>query len=54
MEKALTGVLVNTFTPEHLREIMQLVQLDEECKVDFKLFAGLAAMTERLLYTRFL
>ncbi len=46
----MSGVLVNTITPEEIQEICDMVQLEEEPKVDFKLFAGMAALAERILY----
>ena len=54
LEKALKEALVDTISPEEVTEMIDLVQLNENSKVDQKLFVGIAAMTERLLYPRFL
>ena len=53
LDKALQDVLVNTITSEDTRRICELVGLDQDGSVDFKLFAGIAAMAERMLYPKF-
>ncbi|KAK2163962.1 hypothetical protein LSH36_71g01027 [Paralvinella palmiformis] len=54
LDKALKEALVDTVTSDDVSEIIQLVGLTNSSKIDQKLFTGMAAMTERMLYPKFL
>ena len=53
LDKTLKEVLVNTITSEQIQDILKLLDVDEQTKVDFKLFAGMAAYAERVLYPKY-
>lgn len=46
-------VLINTITSEEILTVLRLTSLEENSKVSLKLFSGLAAMAERLLYPKY-
>ncbi|XP_052829511.1 uncharacterized protein LOC128249593 [Octopus bimaculoides] len=48
LEVALRDVAVNSFSVEKLKIIGSLVNLNETSTIDYKLFAGMAALAERL------
>lgn len=51
---ALTDVLIHTITQEQIKSMVELVQLNDESHVDLKLFCGMAALSERILYPEYL
>ncbi|XP_071092768.1 uncharacterized protein [Haliotis cracherodii] len=53
IEKALKDVLVNTISKEEVAEVCQLLEIDEETRIDYQLFCGVAAFAERILYPKF-
>ena len=53
LDRSLKDVLVNTITSEQISDILHTLEIDENTKIDFKLFAGLAAYAERVLYPKF-
>ncbi|XP_074643243.1 uncharacterized protein LOC141900312 [Tubulanus polymorphus] len=53
LEKALKDVLINSITAEQMNYMFDLIQIDEDSKIDQKLFSGIAALAERLLYQKF-
>ena len=53
LEKAMKDVLINTLTSQQFNDLCDMIQIDEEEKIDYKLFGGLAALAERLLYPKF-
>ncbi|KAL4223888.1 hypothetical protein ACF0H5_017351 [Mactra antiquata] len=53
LDRSLKDVLVNTITSEQIHEVLNTLQVDENTKVDYKLFAGMAAYAERVLYPSF-
>lgn len=54
LQRALRDVLINTISPEDMEQMFSLAQVDDNCKVDLKLFSGIAALAERVLYPKFL
>ena len=53
IDRTLKDVLVNTITSDQIKYLLELLDIDEETKVDYKLFAGMAAYAERVLYPKF-
>jgi hypothetical protein len=53
LEKAIKDVLINTISQEMVEKIFDMVGIDEDVQVDQKLFSGIAAFAERILYSRF-
>ena len=53
IDRTLKDVLVNTITTEQIQYLLGLLDIDESTKVDYKLFAGMAAYAERVLYPKF-
>ena len=53
MVKALKDVLTDTLDDTMLELVLDMVQIDEDTVVDQKLFAGVAALAERMLYAKF-
>ncbi|XP_064618747.1 uncharacterized protein LOC135482551 isoform X1 [Lineus longissimus] len=53
LEKAIKDVLINTISQEMVEKIFNMVGINEEVHVDQKLFAGIAAFAERILYSQF-
>ena len=54
LEKALKEALVDTIDGDDVTEMVNMGQLNESSKIDQKLFIGIAAMAERVLYPKFL
>ncbi|XP_013421806.1 uncharacterized protein LOC106181848 [Lingula anatina] len=54
LDTVLNDVLAHPISKETFQDVCSLVQLDENTSIDYKLFAGIAALCERLLYTRFI
>ena len=46
-------MLVNTITTEQIKYLLDLLDITEETRIDYKLFAGMAAYAERVLYPKF-
>jgi hypothetical protein len=46
--------LINTITKEDTKTLFELAEIDENSKVDLKLFSGISALAERILYPQFL
>ncbi|KAL3858031.1 hypothetical protein ACJMK2_012647 [Sinanodonta woodiana] len=53
IEKSLKDVLVNTISSEQVAEICDVLQLNNDTKIDQTLFSGIAAFAERVLYPKF-
>mgnify|MGYP000314280115 FL=1 len=53
LDKSLKDVLVNTIDSKQIHEILKSLDVDENTRVDYKLFAGMAAYAERVLYPKF-
>ncbi|XP_052800182.1 uncharacterized protein LOC128231412 isoform X13 [Mya arenaria] len=53
IDRSLKDVLVNTITSEQISDILHTLDIDENTKIDFKLFCGMAAYAERVLYPKF-
>ena len=53
IDRSLKDVLVNTITTDQIKYLLELLDITEETKIDYKLFAGMAAYAERVLYPRF-
>ena len=57
LEKALREILVHTITSDDVTRICDVIALNSEdtgaVGVEYKLFAGIAAMAERMLFPRF-
>lgn len=53
IDRSLKDVLVNTITTEQIKYLLDLLDITEETKIDYKLFAGMAAYAERVLYPKF-
>ncbi|KAK3587653.1 hypothetical protein CHS0354_032859 [Potamilus streckersoni] len=53
VEKSLKDVLVNTISSEQVNEICDVLQLNNDTKIDQTLFSGIAAFAERVLYPKF-
>ena len=51
--KALKEVLVNTITSEQVSDMATLLEVEDDTPVDIKLFSGIAALAERILYPDF-
>ena len=45
--------LTQTITEKDIHDIRRLVELSDEAVIEYSLFAGLAAMAERMLYPKF-
>merc|ERR1711894_763103 len=54
LEKAMRDVLINVITSKDIQEMCSVAQFTEFCKLDLKLFSGLAAMSERILYPKYM
>ena len=53
IDRTLKDVLVNTITTDQIKYLLDLLDINEETKIDYKLFAGMAAYAERVLYPKF-
>ncbi|XP_053374901.1 uncharacterized protein LOC123535376 [Mercenaria mercenaria] len=53
LDRSLKDVLVNTITSEQVQEVLNTLNITENTKVDYQLFAGMAAFAERVLYPSF-
>ncbi|XP_064612552.1 uncharacterized protein LOC135476453 [Liolophura sinensis] len=53
LEKALREVLVGTLTKQRVKELCDWLEINEDTKIDYKLFSGMAALAERILYPDF-
>lgn len=53
LEKALREVLVGTLTKQKVKELCDWLEINEDTKIDYKLFSGMAALAERILYPDF-
>ena len=53
LEKALRDTLTQTITEKDIANICRLVELSDEALIEYSLFAGLAAMAERMIYPKF-
>ncbi|XP_012936365.1 uncharacterized protein LOC101853688 isoform X1 [Aplysia californica] len=52
--KALKEVLVNTISTDQVDDMCRMLEVNETTSVDIKLFSGVAALAERILYPDFL
>ena len=50
LDRSLKDVLVNTITSEQVQDVLNMLNITESTKVDYQLFAGMAAFAERVLY----
>ncbi|XP_052256546.1 uncharacterized protein LOC127861814 isoform X9 [Dreissena polymorpha] len=53
LDRSLKDVLVNTITSEQVQDVLKSLEIDEQTRVDQKLFYGVAAYAERVLYPKF-
>ncbi|XP_060595940.1 uncharacterized protein LOC132750008 [Ruditapes philippinarum] len=53
LDRSLKDVLVNTITSEQVQDVLNMLNITESTKVDYQLFAGMAAFAERVLYPSF-
>ena len=51
--KAIKEVLVNTVSLEQAEDLCLLLEIEDSTSVDLKLFSGIAALAERILYPDF-
>ncbi|GFN90345.1 serine/arginine repetitive matrix protein 1-like, partial [Plakobranchus ocellatus] len=52
--KALQEVLVNALKDQQLTELCDILEVEDDTSVDLKLFSGMAALAERILYPEYL
>ncbi|KAF6020457.1 hypothetical protein EB796_021231 [Bugula neritina] len=53
LQKALSDVLIQSIDDEKMKMVIQMLQIDEDVQVEKRLFYGISAFTERLLYPMF-
>ncbi|PVD32968.1 hypothetical protein C0Q70_08416 [Pomacea canaliculata] len=53
LTQCLKEVLIEMLTEDTLSEVFQLVEISEETRIDFRLFSGIAALAERMLYPNY-
>ncbi|KAK3084885.1 hypothetical protein FSP39_020788 [Pinctada imbricata] len=54
LERAVKSVLVNTITTEHYKELADMLEIDENTRIDIATFSAISALAERLLCTSFM